>query len=99
MSFDAFGNCDNVLASLHFEGRPMWNLTVGNVKIIAGLSPFGFSLMFTEVSSRTATQYEVSLPFRASREQVAETIRANIAANHPQSLGAWEKLQSEGAPR
>jgi hypothetical protein len=96
MSVDAFDNCDSILESLHFEGKPMWNLKCGHVKIIGGISPFGLSLMFTEVSQRTATQYEVTLPFRATKESVAETIRANIAHKHADSLDAWDALQSRG---
>jgi hypothetical protein len=81
------------LESLGFRGSGAMKLVVGNVTITGGASPRGFTLMFSEVTPRTATQYEVSGPTSATTEAIEKLIRMNIAQNHSSSLAEWDLLQ------
>lgn len=68
-------------------------LVVGHVTITGGASLRGFSLMFTEIGARTATQYEVSGPASATKEAIENLIRANLLQNHAASVEEWDLLQ------
>jgi hypothetical protein len=85
---------DDRLRSLGFQGSgAMRLLVVGSVTITGGLSLRGFSLMFTEIGPRSATQYETHGPASATAEMIAKLIRANLAMNHSSSVGEWDLLQ------
>ncbi|MEP6757439.1 MAG: hypothetical protein ABJA67_18195 [Chthonomonadales bacterium] len=96
MSGDLPEHIDDVFRNLHFQYENGWSLRVGAVKIIGGMSIRGFSLMFTEVQPRSATQYETHAPAHTSQEMIAALIRSNLELNHASSLNAWDKLQSTG---
>lgn len=68
-------------------------LVVGSVTITGGASLRGFSLMFTEIGPRSATQYETHGPASATADMIAKLIRANLAMNHSSSVGEWDLLQ------
>lgn len=85
---------DERLRSLGFQGSDAMRLVVGSVTITGGASLRGFSLMFTEVGSRSASQYETHGPASATAEMIAKLIRANLALNHSSSVGEWDLLQA-----
>ena len=94
-SFDYAAHIDRVFEQLGFQRDIAWKLQLGSTEIIGGLSPFGFSIMFTEIGPRSATQYEEHAPLRSSRESVAELIRGNLQQNFRDALPLWDHLQSK----
>lgn len=81
------------LTALEFQGDDAMKVVVGHVTITGGASLRGFSLMFTEIEPRTATQYEVNGPASATTEMIGKLIRANLALNHADSVEEWDLLQ------
>ncbi len=68
-------------------------LVIGKVTIIGGISLRGLTFMFTEVTPRTMTQYEVCGPTSASVEEIRSLIRLNLIQNHRGSVEEWDALQ------
>jgi hypothetical protein len=96
MSVNVSEHIDAVFESLHFQRDKAWKLQVGTVEIIGGMSVYGFSIMFTEIRGRSASQYETHGPAHAKREAIAELIRSNLQMNHASSVSAWDAIQSQG---
>jgi hypothetical protein len=96
VSADISGHIDSVFESLHFHRDGAWRLRVGSVELTGAMSWLGFSITFTEIQSRSASQYETHAPAHTKREMIAELIRSNLQLNHAGSVGAWDELQSKG---
>lgn len=84
---------DEKLSDLGFQRDIAMKLVIGHVTIIGGISLRGFSLMFSEISPRTAIQYEVGGPISATKEMIGNLIRANLLLNHATSVAEWDALQ------
>jgi len=59
----------------------------------------GVVLTFESFTSRSMCQYNVSLPEKCSREQIAGLIYMNIASNHRDSVAVWRShFEQLGVP-
>jgi hypothetical protein len=88
---------DAIFAGLGFKKEKAWRVKVGTVEIVAGLSPRGISMTFSEATGRNAARYEAHAPAKATQESVGKLIRMNLQMNHASSLKAWDELQAGNA--
>lgn len=94
MNGDPSGRIDTALRNLGFQWKNGWSLRVGTVEITGGASIRGFSLTFTEIGTRSMSQYETHGPAHTTQEMIGKLIRTNLAMNNASSLPAWDDLQS-----
>jgi hypothetical protein len=64
-------------------------LTIGSVQISAAEGLFRIAMIFTQITRRSATQYETNLPYACGSEQIARLIYANVRHNFRESLAAF----------
>lgn len=78
---------------LGFTSTPLgMELEIGNVKLSAAEHPWkGVVIIFTYITPRAMSHFDVAIPSHCSVEQIAGMIYVNIATNCRQDADAWKR--------